>query len=58
MATVLIVSVYLVLAMGIAAVVVIGLVRGRRHLRWRTPGYNMFTARWSDDVEQDGKRGR
>jgi len=54
-ATVLIVIVYLVLVLAIAVTVAIGLFRGRRHIRWRTPGYNMFSGKWSDEPDQDEK---
>jgi hypothetical protein len=46
---------YVVLALSIVLAVVIGLFRGRRNLRWKTPGYNIFTGVWTDESDQNEK---
>ena len=44
---------YIAAATFIALTVVVGLVRGRRHILWKNPGYNPFTSTWSDERKPD-----
>jgi hypothetical protein len=57
-ATVVIVVVLLAAMVSIGAIVLIGLFRSRRTIRWKTPGYNVFTGRWSDEQDPGDDSGR